>query len=128
MRIKKQQEQKDCGLVCLQGFFYYFYKQWISINELRKNANFSENGLNLVELKNLANKYGIKLQILQGDFQSFLNWKIDQKMILLLNNNNIFHYVILENKDDKFITYTDPQKGKITETISEFEKNTLILL
>ncbi|WP_412031633.1 Mbov_0121 family peptidase domain-containing ABC transporter [Metamycoplasma buccale] len=112
MRIKIQTDKKDCGLIVLQAFYKKFYKKWLDINYLKSQVKYSDNGINLLEISQLAKKLGLNYQALEGDFESFKNLETNEPFFILINNNNYFHYVIVEEKTNGYLTINDPFKGK----------------
>ncbi|MDC8963443.1 cysteine peptidase family C39 domain-containing protein [Metamycoplasma hyosynoviae] len=125
MRLKMQLDEKDCGLIVLQGFYKMFYKKWLDINLLKQKINYGQNGISLYDLNSLALKLGISLNVMEGDFESFLNLKIDGEFFTIINDNNYYHYVVVEEKTQNHIYINDPAKGKIKIPIDEFKSKYL---
>lgn len=121
MNIELQQDQKDCGLIVLQAFYKHFYKSKLDINILKQNITYGQNGISLFDLSNLAQNIGMELNVLEGDFHSFLNLDIHETFFTLINDNNYFHYIIINEKDDKYIYASDPSKGRIKIPIERFK-------
>lgn len=121
MRLEIQLDEKDCGLVVLQSFYKHFYRKWIDINLLKQHIEYSQNGISLYNLKNLASKIGLECEILEGDFVSFTKLNIDKPIFVLTKESNYFHYIIIEEKDSKYIYALDPAKGKRKILLTEFE-------
>ncbi|MBN3535103.1 Mbov_0121 family peptidase domain-containing ABC transporter [Mycoplasma procyoni] len=125
MKIKKQEDIKDCGLVVVQSLFHHFNNQWISINRLKEDAYFDNDGIVIKNLQNLAIKWGISLEAYNIDFVSFSELKINEPFVTIINENNYNHYVIITNKTNKYIEFLDPLIGKRKMKIEEF-KNVFI--
>lgn len=121
MNIELQQDQKDCGLIVLQAFYKHFYKSKLDINILKQNITYGQNGISLFDLSNLAQNIGMELNVLEGDFHSFLNLDIHETFFTLINDDNYFHYIIINEKDDKYIYASDPSKGRIKIPIERFK-------
>ncbi|QJR44432.1 Mbov_0121 family peptidase domain-containing ABC transporter [Mycoplasma miroungirhinis] len=121
MKIKRQEDIKDCGIVCIQAFYKYYFKKWLNINDLKLQANYSQNGLNLIEMQQLAYKNNLNMKILEGDFLSFIKLEITKPLIVLINNNNLLHYIIVVNKVNKKYEILDPSKGKYWITEEELQ-------
>lgn len=121
MNIELQQDQKDCGLIVLQTFYKHFYKSKLDINILKQNITYGQNGISLFDLSNLAQNIGMELNVLEGDFHSFLNLDIHETFFTLINDDNYFHYIIINEKDDKYIYTSDPSKGRIKIPIERFK-------
>ena len=123
-----QTDEKDCGLIVLTSFFKKYYRKKLNINILKSKVNYSENGINIFNLKNLGEKIGLTLEALQGDFSSFLSLNIDEEIIALILDNNYYHYVIIENKDEEYVYLLDPAKGKIKLKLNDFKNKYLNII
>lgn len=123
-----QTDEKDCGLIVLTSFFKKYYRKKLNINILKSKVNYSENGINIFSLTNLGEKIGLTLEALQGDFSSFLSLNIDKEIIALILDNNYYHYVIIENKDEEYVYLLDPAKGKIKLKLNDFKNKYLNII
>lgn len=123
-----QTDEKDCGLIVLTSFFKKYYRKKLNINILKSKVNYSENGINIFSLTNLGEKIGLTLETLQGDFSSFLSLNIDEEIIALILDNNYYHYVIIENKDEEYVYLLDPAKGKIKLKLNDFKNKYLNII
>lgn len=123
-----QTDEKDCGLIVLTSFFKKYYRKKLNINILKSKVNYSENGINIFNLTNLGEKIGLTLEALQGDFSSFLSLNIDEEIIALILDNNYYHYVIIENKDEEYVYLLDPAKGKIKLKLNDFKNKYLNII
>ena len=123
-----QTDEKDCGLIVLTSFFKKYYKKKLNINILKSKASYLENGISVFSLTNLGEKIGLTLEALQGDFSSFLSLNIDEEIIALILDNNYYHYVIIENKDEEYVYLLDPAKGKIKLKLNDFKNKYLNII
>lgn len=123
-----QTDEKDCGLIVLTSFFKKYYKKKLNINILKSKVNYSKNGISIFSLTNLGEKIGLTLEALQGDFSSFLSLNIDEEIIALMLDNNYYHYVIIENKDEEYVYLLDPSKGKIKLKLNDFKNKYLNII
>lgn len=123
-----QTDEKDCGLIVLTSFFKKYYRKKLNINILKSKVNYSENGINIFSLTNLGEKIGLTLEALQGDFSSFLSLNIAEEIIALILDNNYYHYVIIENKDEEYVYLLDPAKGKIKLKLNDFKNKYLNII
>lgn len=123
-----QTDEKDCGLIVLTSFFKKYYRKKLNINILKSKVNYSENGINIFSLTNLGEKIGLTLEALQGDFSSFLSLNIDEEIIALILDNNYYHYVIIENKDEEYVYLLDPANGKIKLKLNDFKNKYLNII
>ena len=121
MKVDLQIDEKDCGLIVLMWFFKKFYNKKININILKSHANYSKNGISIFDLNNLAEKIGLRLEPLEGDFKSFQLFDIKSEIITLVKDENYFHYIVIEGKDSEYIYIFNPSKGKQKIKINEFK-------
>ncbi|QJG66792.1 Mbov_0121 family peptidase domain-containing ABC transporter [Mycoplasma phocoenae] len=121
MRIKKQNDEKDCGIVCLQSFYKKYHHKWLDLNFFKTTANYSNGGINLLDLQECAKHFGLFIDILEGDYQSFLNLKLSEPLLTILKIDNRLHYSIILSKNDNFIILLDPIKGRMKVTLNEFQ-------
>lgn len=121
MRIKQQNDIKDCGLVVIQAIHNFYYDRWIDINELKYKTNYGTKGINLYALSNLAQKYGIIFETYNGDFNVFVSQKIEKPIITILKNQDEMHYVIIYKRIKDYYYISDPLKGKIKLHINELK-------
>lgn len=109
MRIKKQEAPNECGLIVLQGIYYYFFHKWINIDELKRETIFNKDGLSVAALISLGEKYNLKLE----GFQVPLSALEDEsdRFIALIKKNQQLHYVIFWHNNNYFYLL-DPAIGK----------------
>ncbi|AXE61000.1 hypothetical protein DA803_02815 [[Mycoplasma] phocae] len=122
MWIGKQIDIKDCGIYVLQAFFKKYYEKTCDINYLKVNARYNENGISLFSFKELGQKIGLKVDILEGDFCSLLKLKMNEEYATILNLEQGQHYVIIENKSKKGFWINDSVKGRYFLENNEFEQ------
>ena len=120
MKIDKQNDIKDCGLEVIRSLHYQFFQNKIDINELKQKANYGENGINIINLINLAKQYGILLEAYETDFE---NITLEKKkfFIGLVENKGMNHYVIFKVKNNKVLIW-DSLEGKYKLTFNQFKK------
>ena len=122
MLYRNQVEMLDCGISVIQAFHKYYYDEWLELKTIKSSVNYDKFGISLVELSKAANKFGIQMEILKGDFESFKKLKIDEPIISLIKNDDFLHYIIIEKITTKGnVIYIDPYKGKIKLSLNEFQ-------
>ena len=113
-----QEENSDCGICCLSSIIKY-YKGYIPLEILRLNTNTNNDGTNAYELINYAkrigfNSYGEKVNNLE---------KLKLPLIAHLKlNNNIFHFVVIYEINNKFLLIMDPSIGFKKYNVNDFNK------
>ncbi|WKX02784.1 Mbov_0121 family peptidase domain-containing ABC transporter [Candidatus Mycoplasma mahonii] len=121
MRVKKQIDINECGLVLIQSLHHKYYNKWIDINVLKKNAQISEKGMTIANLIILGKEYGIELEAYKGNADDFLNANLKGYYGCIFNKDGINHYVLFK-KIAQRILIVDPLKGKRLITHAEFTK------
>lgn len=113
MRIKKQEDIKDCGLYVLQYFVAKHNDDYIDINYFKNKATYSSEGVNISTLKKLASEHDIDLNSYSGDFESLESLdNSNMPIALLLNRKGYSHYVVLEKMKDNYFIIQDPAYGR----------------
>ncbi len=112
MKIKKQEDIRDCGLSILQAFHNYFYNRWININDFKRKASYGLKGINVEGICELAQTFGMKLSPLKGNFEALKELKLESPIIALIGNEEENHYVIIEKIKNNSIKITDPMTGQ----------------
>lgn len=122
MKYRKQIERNDCAILVIQNIYKYYYDKWLNISEIKKEANFNKDGINIFEFVRLSKKFNINSTPLKGDIDSFLNIKTNDSFITLIKNENFYHYIIVKKIiDKKLVVYFDPIFGKTKMSIEEFK-------
>lgn len=131
MEIKLQQDALDCGLVVIQSFHKYYYDNWIQMNQLKEKVNFGLEGLNILELSNLGNQFGLLLEGFEGDFESLKDFEVIEPIISLINQEGVYHYIIITKIKNNKVYYLDPVLGKVNKSFEDFKtiyQNILIIV
>lgn len=113
IKISKQEDEKDCGLYVLQSLIKFFHNKNIDINYLKINSTYGKEGINLLNLKEIAAKNGLRLASYGGDFEALSSLKKENlPAILILNKNGRNHYVILNKIKGNKYYISDSVEGK----------------
>ncbi|MGL5205836.1 MAG: Mbov_0121 family peptidase domain-containing ABC transporter [Metamycoplasmataceae bacterium] len=128
MEMKLQKDSLDCGLVVIQALHNYYYDNWIAINNLKEKVNYGLAGLNILEISNLGNSYGLLLESFEGDFESLANLELLDPIVTIINQDGVNHYVIITKIKNNKIYYHDPVFGKRVLNFSAFSKIFLNIL
>ncbi len=122
MWMERQLNEKDCGLYIIQAFINQFYKVKCDINYLKSIAIYEKSGISLFDLKKLATNCQLEMEILEGDFESFLNLKLNAPIVTLIKEENAtnLHYVIIEEKTSDKILINDPARNCYWVSLDQF--------
>ncbi len=122
MKLKKQEDIRDCGLVILQSLHYEYFDNWLNINQLKQKAKYGKKGINVLGLSTIAKSIGIKLTPMKGNFDAFCQLEIKQPTIALIGNNIENHYILILSKKKNKVSYLDPITGqKHSITLKKFK-------
>lgn len=122
MKIKyiKQEDEKDCGPVCLTMISNYYGKK-VSIEKIRKIAGTDRNGTNLFGLIEVGKYLGLEITGVQAENTDNLK-EINYPCIAhILNKKGLEHFVIIEKIKNDTIYIVDPDSGKYATSLSEFD-------
>ncbi|MBD5423195.1 MAG: ATP-binding cassette domain-containing protein [Mycoplasma sp.] len=123
MQYNTQVDKLDCGVFVVQTMYKYFYDKWITLSDLKKDVNYNKYGISIFELSNLINRFGMKSEVLKGNFDSFKKLKLKNPIISIITNESYFHYVIVEKITSKNnVIYYDLILGKQKISLDKFEK------
>ncbi|WP_406615615.1 Mbov_0121 family peptidase domain-containing ABC transporter [Mycoplasmopsis hyopharyngis] len=113
MKIGKQQDVRDCGLIVIQSFINYYFDKWVDIDFLKMQASYGPNGISLKNLEDIANKNNLNFDACEGDLESLIGLKNKElPIMILILENGIHHYVILKKISKKEVLILDPAQGE----------------
>ena len=106
-----QQDQYDCGVVCLRNILGYYHAN-ISLEKLREWSGTGLQGTTLLGLFQAANQIGFNARGVQADNVASLQ-QVEHPCILhVTTNDKLLHYVVYypRKRTDRFLI-GDPAKG-----------------
>ncbi|PNZ71600.1 peptide cleavage/export ABC transporter [Macrococcoides caseolyticum] len=116
----QQEDAKDCGPVCI-AMICKFYSKNVSIEKLRKVAGTDNNGTNLFGLVKLGETLGLKLTGVQAESIDNLR-EINYPCIAhILNKKGFEHFVIIEKLVKDKVYIVDPDLGRYSTSLNQFE-------
>ncbi|RPD91223.1 hypothetical protein EGM88_14900 [Aureibaculum marinum] len=116
----QQQDQSDCGVVCLKTILNYFDSD-ASLERLREYSGTSSNGTTMLGLLQCANKIGLETKGFEATIEILKETK-EITILHILIENELQHYIVCfgyNNKKDAFLI-SNPSNAK-TEYISSEE-------
>lgn len=123
--LKQQVQELDCGLCVIQLMYKYYYGDWVSISTIKSKTTFNSKGINLKQLIDLGQEFGLKIKSFKGDYDYFKKIELKKPIISVIKNENVFHYIVIEKITKSYVVFIDPILGKIKETLNEFESKYL---
>lgn len=106
----RQHDITDCGPACLATIAKY-YGTDISISQIRTMTGTDRQGTNLWGMMVAARKIGFEADAYKGDRQAFMSGFPLPAIAHVITEENLLHYVVVEQITEKDITIADPAKG-----------------
>ncbi|PRT15279.1 peptidase domain-containing ABC transporter [Bacillus wiedmannii] len=113
----EQMEHSECGLACVAMILSY-YKHYTSLTDLRDEFGIPKGGGSFFHLSMIGQAKGMKSSGFKSDATSLE--KINLPLILHWNNK---HFVVLEKIKNNKYYIVDPELGKRTLNLKEFENS-----
>ena len=123
MKGIRQHDIKDCGAACLATILRY-YKSYIPMVKIREKMCVDKNGASMFSLCKTANHFGLIADGYQADLREVVN-ECEQHNISLpiimhiVNEEDMFHYVVLNRVTDTYVYVFDPAKGNRKISIND---------
>lgn len=113
----EQVQSTECGLCCV-SMLLRFYGSHYKLNELREYFDVGRDGTSFIQLKKLLETLNFDTKALKCKIEFLPN--VELPAIILWENN---HFVILESISNKKVVIVDPNFGRRSMQISEFESS-----
>lgn len=122
MRGCLQHDENDCGLACILSICK-FLKIRVDEMMLRKNIFLGNDGLSLYGITEVFRTIGIKSLAVEGTNIELYSILLEKKkpIIIMINEDNEYHYVILYKANNRKVFLWDPNKGKRVITKEYFD-------
>ncbi len=118
----KQSDAMDCGPTCLKMIFKYYGRN-INSNALKNDSQVNKNGVSLLSLSEVAEKYGFRTLSARLTLDQLLS-EAPRPSILFWEQ---YHFVVLTpSSSKKKIVVADPAIGILTYTRKEFEQKWIL--
>ena len=112
-----QMDSQDCGPACLKMIAKHFGR-FYSLQMLRDKCGISNNGVSLLDLSHGSESIGLRSLPIKCTVENLVN---DVPLPAIIHWKDE-HFVVVYYATKKYIYVSDPAKGKIKYTISEFIK------
>jgi len=112
-----QLDSMDCGPACLKIIAKYFGKYY-SLQHLRDLCGITREGVSFLDLSYGAEKIGLHTLAIKTDIKN-LHTKVPLPCIIHWKNS---HFIVVYKTTPYKIFVSDPAKGLISYSLSEFEK------
>lgn len=122
MRGCLQHDENDCGLACILTICK-FLKIHVDEMTLRKNIFLGNDGLSLYGITETFRSLGVETLAVEGDDIELYALLSEKKPILIMiNEDNESHYVVLCKKTSRHVFLWDPNIGKRVITKEDFSR------
>lgn len=111
----RQKYQSDCGICCAAMILSY-YKVKVGLGDLRKSFNVSRDGINLLDMKGIFEKYGMEVHVYKAELNAI---EVQDCPAVLYWDKK--HFVVLKKITNEKIIIMDPQIGEVAYSIQEAE-------
>lgn len=128
--IVKQNSFKDCGPSCLLSVMRY-YKIDVSHEELSLNLKMDREGTNAYNIINVSKLYGLDGYGIHYSSDEIISGKIKLPIIVHVLKNNYYHFIVIYEVNNSYLTVMDPSVDNVKLDIETFKKiylNTCIIL
>lgn len=115
--VEYQMDSQDCGPASLKIIAKHFGRYY-SLQYLRDQCGITNQGISLLDLSTGAESIGLRTLAIKCTIEDVVN-SVPFPAILFWNDN---HFIVIYNADKKYIWVSDPAKGRIKYTHSEFRK------
>jgi ATP-binding cassette subfamily B protein len=109
----------DCGPTCI-AIISKYYGKVIDLNEIRKKASFSKEGVNLLGISEASEELGFRTTALELTFKNLIE---DVVLPCIVHWNQNHFVVVTPNSNSKMVEVADPAFGIIQYKREEFLKN-----
>ncbi|MGX7245789.1 peptide cleavage/export ABC transporter [Enterococcus quebecensis] len=122
IKLMKQQDQKDCGVVCLAMILNY-YKTEIPINKLRELSGTDIDGTSVFGLKTCLKKLNFDCKAVEAESAIWKEKELPLPLVAhVLIDQSYLHYVVVYKVQGDTLFIADPERGLVKQSIQEFEQ------
>ena len=114
-----QDSMSSCAATCVLSLVVH-YGGYVPLETIKEDTLTDKNGTNAYQIKRVLNSYGFiseGLKIKLNDINSS-----HLPAIAHVTNDSIEHFVVIYDKNDKYITTLDPAVGKRIYSLDDFDK------
>lgn len=115
--VVKQHDIRDCGACCLSSIIQY-YGGFVPLEKIKLDTRTDNKGTSAYNIINAAKRYGF--QAFGAKIDSINNITLFPAIAHIVQENGVNHFVIILNKNKRYVNLMDPAKGMIKEKIDIF--------
>lgn len=121
LKMKKQTDHKDCGIVVIQSLSHFYHSIWHDINLIKLKATYNNDGISGTNLIKLGETFGVKLEGFRANWEELTKVGVKDYFVALIKIDDFGHYVICK-KGKNTVEVFDPIKGRKTFKKDDFVK------
>ncbi|RHS92508.1 cysteine peptidase family C39 domain-containing protein [Erysipelatoclostridium sp. AM42-17] len=109
--IFKQDDETSCGVYCIKMILNYFHFDDEIIN-IKRKCRLTHQGVTVYGMIECLKSYHIDAKAYKIEFKDLFH-EVHQPVILHLYRDNLYHYVVLYQVNDRYFLIGDPGDGLI---------------
>ncbi len=121
MNIKRQKNEKDCGLHVIEYFIRKEFKKHVRIDKLKAQVSYTDHGISLSELTRLAKNYKLEIRSFEVKQKDLVEANVTKEFIALIDSSGYNHFVVAKMHGET-VSLKDPSKGSYDLSHEEFFK------
>ena len=115
-----QDSENSCGAYCIKMILNYFHSD-DEIKNIKRKCRMTKEGITVYGLISALKQYHIEAKAYQCDFKCLYD-ELKVPAIIHLNQNGIYHYVVLYKMHEDYFLVGDPAKGLVKMTYEAFHE------
>lgn len=115
-----QDSENSCGAYCIKMILNYFHSD-DEIKNIKKKCRMTKEGITVYGLISALKQYHIEAKAYQCEFKKLYD-ELEVPAIVHINQNGIYHYIVLYKMHDKYFLVGDPAKGIVKMSYEEFHE------
>lgn len=115
-----QDSENSCGAYCIKMILNYFHSD-DEIKNIKRKCRMTKEGITVFGLISALKEYHIDAKAYQCDVKSLCD-ELKVPAIIHLNQNGLYHYVVLYKIHQDYFLIGDPAKGLVKMTYEAFHE------
>lgn len=115
-----QDSENSCGAYCIKMILNYFQSD-DEIKNIKKKCRMTKEGITVYGIISALKEYHIEAKAYQCDFKHLYD-ELKVPAIIHLQQNNIYHYVVLYKMHEDYFLIGDPAKGIVKMSYEAFHE------
>ncbi|QZX48841.1 cysteine peptidase family C39 domain-containing protein [Mycoplasma sp. E35C] len=121
MKLIKQKDRNDCGISVIMMLYQHHFGYELNDFMIKANTHINNQGINIAQFESIANAHYLNCESYQATFDELIKIK-NQYLVCLLKADNFNHFVIVKNKNNKFVVFDSANNEKRIINYDEFKE------